>query len=63
MPFWTVAGVCVALYPLLLHTVKFIKAKEDEYNKDHIALLNSDFRMPVNDGNTQAIREVDEKYE
>ena len=23
-PFWTVAGVCIALYPMLLHSVAFI---------------------------------------
>jgi MFS family permease len=29
LPFWTVAGICMALYPLLIHTVKFIQIKED----------------------------------
>jgi len=29
MPFWTVAGVCIALYPMLLHSVAFIQTKED----------------------------------
>jgi MFS family permease len=24
LPFWTVAGICLALYPLLIHTIKFI---------------------------------------
>jgi MFS family permease len=28
LPFWTVAGICLALYPMLLQTVKFIQAKE-----------------------------------
>jgi DHA1 family solute carrier family 18 vesicular amine transporter 1/2 len=28
LPFWTVAGICIALYPLLLHTNKFIQEKE-----------------------------------
>jgi MFS family permease len=31
LPFWTVAGICLALYPLLLHTVKFIQAKETQF--------------------------------
>lgn len=31
LPFWTVAGICLALYPLLLHTVKFIKNKEAQF--------------------------------
>jgi MFS transporter, DHA1 family, solute carrier family 18 (vesicular amine transporter), member 1/2 len=29
LPFWTVAGICMALYPLLIHTVTFIQIKED----------------------------------
>lgn len=29
LPFWTVAGICLALYPLLIHTIKFIQMKED----------------------------------
>jgi len=61
MPFWTVGGVCIALYPLLLYTVKFIQAKEDAFNKEHLELQANEFRMPINDAN--AIREVDEKYE
>ncbi len=36
MPFWTVAGVCIALYPMLLHSVAFIQTKEDQYIKSHL---------------------------
>jgi MFS family permease len=36
-PFWTVAAVCIALYPMLLHSVAFIQTKEDQYIKDHAA--------------------------
>ena len=63
MPFWTVASVCVALYPLLLHTVKYIQLKEDAYNREHIAIQNQELRVPIDVINTVAIREVDEKYE
>ena len=28
LPFWTVAAICITLYPLLIHTNKFIVQKE-----------------------------------
>ena len=37
MPFWTIAGIVVALYPMLLHSVAFIQEKENQYIKDRIA--------------------------
>lgn len=30
MPFWTVALVCCALYPTLIHTINFIEVREKE---------------------------------
>jgi len=28
MPFWTVAGIVLALYPMLIHTVNYIQVRE-----------------------------------
>lgn len=30
MPFWTVAAICIALYPSLLETINFIDVREKE---------------------------------
>lgn len=54
-PFWTVAGICIALYPLLLHTNRFIQEKEDQFLRENqTAVLSMDH--PI-----QEVTETDEQ--
>ncbi len=47
LPFWTVAVICMLLYPLLLHTVAFIQREENKYMQAQSNLLTPEVGAPI----------------